>query len=110
MKIMVTRELAGYFRMKVVKLQTERDSLIQHLIGEMDESCNVAQDAAPLRDESKRSGEIVVKILMQVIQCTYFVKEYCSEWLFGMHENTSIQTSYHPLTVCSTVEGHSFPC
>ena len=52
----------------------------------MDESCKAAQDAAPLRDQSKRSGEIVVKILTQVIQCTYFVKEYCSERSFGMHE------------------------
>ena len=97
--------------MQVVKLQTERDSLVQQLIGEMDKSCKAAEDAAAtLRDHS---GEIVVKILIQVIQCTYFVKEYCGERLFGMHENIFLQTSYHPLTVvlrCSTVEGHSFPC
>ena len=43
------------------------------------------QDAAPLRDRSQRSDEIVGKILLQVIQCTYFVKEYCSERSFGMH-------------------------
>ena len=84
--------------MKVVKLQTERDTLVQQLIGEMDETCKAAQDAAPLRDQSQRSGEIVVKILIQVIQCTYFVKEYCSERSFGMRENPCIQTSYHPLT------------
>ena len=87
--------------MKVVKLQTERDTLVQQLIGEMDETCKAAQDAAPLRDQSQRSGEIFVKILIQVIQCTYFVKEYCSERSFGMHENIFIQTSYHPLTVCT---------
>ena len=84
--------------MKVVKLQTERDTLIQQLIGEMDESCKAAQDAAPLRDQSRRSGEIVVKILIQVIQCSYFVKEHCSERSFGMHDNISIRTSSHPLT------------
>ena len=84
--------------MKAVKLQAERDSLIQQLIGEMDESCKAAQDSASLRDQSQRSGEIVAKILIQVIQCTYFVKEYCSERSFGMHENTFKQTSYHPLT------------
>ena len=72
--------------MKVVKLQTERDSLIQRLIGEMDESCRAAQDATPLRDQSQRSGEIVIKILIQVIQCSYFVKEYCSDPSFGMHQ------------------------
>ena len=86
--------------MKAVKLQAERDSLIQQLIGEMDESCKAAQDAAPLRDHSQRSGEIVVKILIQIIQCSYFVKEYCSERSFGMRENTSIQTFYDPLTLC----------
>ena len=79
--------------MKVVKLQTERDALIQQLIGEMDESCKAAQD------QSQRSGEIVVKILIQIIQCSYFVKGYCSERSFGMHENMSIQMSYHLLTV-----------
>jgi hypothetical protein len=85
--------------MKFVKLQAERDSLIQRLIEEMDESCKAAQDAAPLRDQSQRSREIVVKILIQVIQCSYFVKEYCSERSFGMHENIPVQTSSHPLTV-----------
>ena len=85
--------------MKVVKLQAERDSLIQQLIGEMDESCKAAQDAAPLRNQSQRSGEIVVKILIQVIQCSYFVKEHCSERSFGMHENIHVQTSSHSLTV-----------
>ena len=84
--------------MKVVKLQAERDILIQQLIGEMDESCKVAQEAESLRDQSQRSSEIVVKILIQIIQCTYFVKGYCSERSFGKCENTSIQTPYHPLT------------
>ena len=47
----------------------------------MDESCKVAQDATPLRDRLQRSNDIVIKILLQVVQCTYFVKEYCSERL-----------------------------
>ena len=59
--------------------------LIQLLTEEMDESCGVAQDAAPPRDQSKRSDEIVVEILLQVIRCTYFVKEYCGDRRFGMH-------------------------
>ena len=73
---------------KVVKLQTDRDALIQQLVEEMDESCKVAQDAAPMRDHSRRSDDIVTKILLQIIQCTYFVKEYCSERCFGMYECT----------------------
>ena len=55
----------------------------------MDESCKVAQDAAPLRDQSQRSNDIVLKILLQVVQCTYFVKEYCSERRFSMYKCTS---------------------
>jgi hypothetical protein len=74
---------------QVVKLQSDRDVLIQKLVGEMDESCKVAQDAASLRDHSQRSNDIVLKILQQVVQCTYFVKEYCSKRCFGMYECTS---------------------
>jgi len=70
---------------KVVKLQADRDAGIQQLMGEMDESCKVAKDAASLRDRSQHSDEIVGKILLQILQCTYFVKEYCSERSFGMH-------------------------
>ena len=55
----------------------------------MDESCKMAQDATPLRDRSQRSNDIVIKILLQVIQCTYFVKEYCGERRFGMYGCTS---------------------
>jgi len=55
----------------------------------MDESCKVAQDATPLRDRLQRSNDIVLKILLQVVQCTYFVKEYCSERRFGMYECTN---------------------
>lgn len=51
----------------------------------MDESCKVAQDAASLRGQSPRAGEVVVKILVQLVQCTYFVKEYCSKRSFGMN-------------------------
>ena len=89
--------------MKVVKLQAERDTLIQQLIGEMDESCKAAQEAELLRDQSQRSNEIVVEILIQIIQCTYFVKGYCSERSFGKRENTSNQTSYQPLTASTQV-------
>ena len=64
-------------------MQVIRDDTIRQLIEEMDESCKAATEAAPLRDQSGRSNEIVVKILLQVIHCTYFVKEYCNERPFG---------------------------
>ena len=66
-------------------MQVVRDDTIRQLVEEMDESCKAATEAAPLRDQSGRSNEIVVKILLQVIQCTYFVKEYCSERSFGTY-------------------------
>ena len=66
-------------------MQVIRDDTIRQLVEEMDESCKAATEAAPLRGQSGRSNEIVVKILLQVIQCTYFVKEYCSERSFGMY-------------------------
>ena len=73
-------------------MQVIHDNTIWQLVGEMDESCKAAMEAAPLRDQSGRSKEIVVKILLQVIQCTYFVKEYCSERSFGTYAK--------PLRVC----------
>ena len=45
--------------MKAVKLQGERDTLIQQLIGEMDESCKAAQDAAPLRDSRNAPAKLL---------------------------------------------------
>jgi len=52
---------------------------------EMGESCKVAKDAASLRDRSQHSDEIIGQILLQAIQCIYFIKEYCSQRSFGMH-------------------------
>ena len=66
------------------KTQVIRDDTIRQLVEEMDESCKAAKEAAPLRDRSSHSDEVVVKIILQIIQCTYFVKEYCSERSFGM--------------------------
>ena len=85
---MVTFEPQSNFTHQVVKLQTDRDALIQQLVEEMDESCKAAHDAAPMRNQSRRSDDIVVKILFQIIECTYFVKEFCSERCFGMYECT----------------------
>jgi len=58
---------------------------MQQLVEKMDESCKVVEDAASLRDRSQRSDEIIGKILLQVIQCTYFIREYCGQRSFGMH-------------------------
>ena len=55
----------------------------------MDESCKIAQDAAQLRNQSQRSNEVVLDILQQIVECAYFVKEYCGERRFGMYHCTS---------------------
>ena len=79
-------------------MQSDRDLLIQELVGEMDESCEVAQDAAQLRNQSQRSNNVVLKILQQVVECTHFVKEYCSERRFGMYDCTSRYLVVHETT------------
>ena len=80
--------ITGSFALKVYRAQVTRDLSIQQLIEEMDESCKAAKEAMPLRDRSPHSNDIVVKILLQVIQCAYFVKGYCSKHSFGVCDNS----------------------
>lgn len=49
----------------------------------MKDSCEFAEQAEPLMQLSRRQSKIVNRILQQVIQCTYFIKEYCRDKSFG---------------------------
>ena len=68
---------------QVTKNQVLRDMGVKQLIDEMDESCKMAKEVAPLKERAKHVDKIITRILQQVVQCTYFVKEYCSEQSFG---------------------------
>jgi hypothetical protein len=68
---------------QVTKTQVLLDRSVIQLIEEMDESCRMAREAAPLKERSNHVDKIITQILQQVIQCTYFVKDYCSEQSFG---------------------------
>jgi len=67
----------------MTKAQVLRDGKINKLIQEMDGSCKMARDVAPLRERAQDVDEIVPKILNQVIECTYFVKGYWEQKSFG---------------------------
>ena len=51
---------------------------------EMDKSCKVAKNVAPLKSHSKPTDEVVNQILQQVIHCGCFIKSYCEDKSFGV--------------------------
>lgn len=76
-----TTEGKGYFQ--VVASQIKSDAKLRDLVDAMKDSCEFADQAEPLMRFSQRESVIVHRILQQVIQCTYFVKEYCRDSSFG---------------------------
>ena len=78
---------AGVFfyipRHQVVQAQVALDDDVKNLIDEMDKSCKIADEGAPLKKYSPRFNEILEKLLVQVSECAYFVIDYCREKSFG---------------------------
>jgi len=68
---------------QVVQAQAALDDNVKILIDEMDKSCKIADEAAPLKKHSPRFNEILEKLLVQVSECAYFVTNYCREKSFG---------------------------
>ena len=69
---------------QVVQAQAALDDNVKNLIDEMDKSCKIADEAAPLKKHSLRFNEILEKLLVQVSECAYFVTDYCRDKSFGM--------------------------
>jgi hypothetical protein len=79
---------------QITQAQVIRDEIVRKLIDEMDEACKSAMEAKSLRKGSERTNEIVIQILRQVMECTFFVKGYCSVRPFGLcSENTTVERS-----------------
>ena len=70
-------------RHQVVQAQVALDDDVKNLIDEMDKSCKIADEGAPLKKYSPRFNEILEKLLVQVSECAYFVIDYCREKSFG---------------------------
>src|SRR6266849_5203042 len=68
---------------QVVEAQAALDDDVRNLIDEMDKSCKIAEEAAPLKKRSPRFQEILKKLLAQVSECAYFVTGYCRDKSFG---------------------------
>ena len=68
---------------QVAQAQTVLDDLVKQLASEMDKSCQMAKYAASLGERSSRFNEFFVKIMQQVTECAYFVKNYYGENSFG---------------------------
>ena len=72
------------------------DDYVRNLIEEMEKSCKMAQEAAVLREHSLRFDEIVGKILLQVIECTHFVKSYCGQSSFREYPKSCCRDTVMP--------------
>jgi hypothetical protein len=54
------------------------------LVLAMANSCSFADEAEELKKRSKRDQEIINQILHQVIECTFFIRDYCKDKSFSM--------------------------
>lgn len=49
----------------------------------MADSCSFADNAAELNDRSEQFDTIASQILQQVMECAYFIRDYCQDTSFG---------------------------
>jgi hypothetical protein len=54
------------------------------LVQTMVDSCSFANEAEELKKRSERDQEIINQILRQVMECAYFIRDYCRDKSFGM--------------------------
>lgn len=67
----------------MVSDQVDRDEKVEGLIEAMAKSCSFVQQVDFIKERSSRFVTVTKKILQQVVQCTYFVKEYYKNKSFG---------------------------
>jgi hypothetical protein len=54
------------------------------LVRTMANSCSFADEAEELKNRSKIDQDIMNQILHQVMECAYFIRDYCRDESFGM--------------------------
>lgn len=67
--------------------QNNRDQSVEQLVIQMNASCDFVDQASPLKDRSEGHKEIIGKILQQVVECAYFVRDYAKDKSFGKFES-----------------------
>lgn len=50
----------------------------------MNDSCSFADDAGELKGRLERFHVTIGQILGQVIECAYFIRDYCQDTALGM--------------------------
>lgn len=92
---------------QVISEQNALDANVTELVDAMHQSCDFVESADDLRRQSERQNLAVIRILLQVTQCAYFVREYCRDERFGkqtlcalwtLRANIRIQLSEHSRT------------
>lgn len=51
----------------------------------MDDGCSFADDAGELKPRLERFHAVVCQILEQVIECAYFIRDFCQDIALGMY-------------------------
>jgi hypothetical protein len=54
------------------------------LVQTMADSCTFADEAEELKQCSERDQDTINQILRQVMECAYFIRDYCRDKSFGM--------------------------
>jgi hypothetical protein len=57
---------------------------MKDLVQTMADSCSFAEEGEELTKRSKRDQDIINQILRQVMECAYFIRDYCRDGSFGM--------------------------
>lgn len=81
-----------YVLLQVISEQNALDASVKELVDAMLLSCDFAESTDDLRRRSERQNLAVIRILQQITQCAYFVREYCRDERFGEHTCSTLCT------------------
>lgn len=88
-----------YVSSQVIQEQNALDEKVKALVDAMHRSCDFVESADDLRRRSERQNLTIIRILQQVTQCAYFVREYCRDERFG--KQTRCVMYDHRANLCS---------
>jgi hypothetical protein len=68
---------------QIASAQKQRDDKVKELVLIMAESCSFADEADILKTYWKKDEEIIDQLLRQLMECAYFIRDYCKDEYLG---------------------------
>lgn len=65
------------------------------LVNTMSESCSFAEHTAELNDRSELFRATIRQILKQVIECAYFIRDYCQDTTSGVQDSIIVSVQFN---------------